>query len=65
MPAVNEAQRLLMGADLGRLRAGKKTRTGMSEAKLRHFAMKRKKKRRIGVKRKKKHQSSHSSHNGY
>lgn len=34
MPVVSEAQRGLMGADLARLRAGKKTRTGMTEEQL-------------------------------
>jgi len=29
-----------MGAELGRKRAGKKTKTGMSEGKLEHFATK-------------------------
>ena len=38
MPAVSEKQRRLMGADLARKRAGKKTKTGMSETQLRHFA---------------------------
>lgn len=40
MPAVSEKQRKLAGADLARLRAGKKTRTGMSESQLRDFAKK-------------------------
>jgi hypothetical protein len=35
-----------MGADLARLRAGKKTRTGMSEQQLREFASKRKKRKK-------------------
>lgn len=43
-----------MGAELGRLRKGKKTRTGMSESQLRDFAKKRGKKVR-GKKRSKKH----------
>lgn len=38
MPAVSEKQRRFMGADLARKRAGKKTRTGMSERQLREFA---------------------------
>lgn len=38
MPAVSQAQQELMGADLARARAGKKTRTGMSIAKLKEFA---------------------------
>lgn len=40
MPAVSENQRQLAGADLRRLRAGKRTRTGMTEAQLREFAAK-------------------------
>lgn len=54
MPAVSERQRKFMGAELGRLRAGKKTRTGMSESDLRDFATKAKRrhaaKRAMGVK---------------
>jgi hypothetical protein len=38
MPAVSKKQQQLMGADLARARAGKKTRTGMSEKQLREFA---------------------------
>jgi len=38
MPAVSKAQQRLMGADLARARAGKKTRTGMSAAKLEEYA---------------------------
>ena len=38
MPAVSEKQRRFFGAELGRLRAGKKTRTGMSERQLHDFA---------------------------
>lgn len=34
MPTVSERQRRMMGADLARARAGKKTRTGMSQAQL-------------------------------
>jgi len=37
-PAVSKAQRGMMGADLARARAGKKTRTGMSQEKLEHYA---------------------------
>lgn len=48
MPAVSERQRRFMGAELGRSRAGEKTRTGMSEEKLEHFAKRRKK--RTGMK---------------
>ncbi len=40
MPATSEAQRRFMGAELGRLRSGKKTETGMSESRLREFARK-------------------------
>jgi len=43
MPATSEAQRRFMGAELARLRAGKKTQTGMSEAQLRDFARKKRK----------------------
>ena len=38
MPAVSEKQRRFMGAELSRLRSGKKTQTGMSEAQLSDFA---------------------------
>jgi hypothetical protein len=38
MPAQSQAQQQLMGADLARARAGKKTRTGMSKAQLEDFA---------------------------
>ena len=38
MPAVSKAQRRFMGAELGRLRKGRKTRTGMSESQLSDFA---------------------------
>jgi hypothetical protein len=40
MPSVSEKQRRFMGAELGRARSGKRTRTGMSAPKLRHFARK-------------------------
>jgi len=40
MPATSEKQRRFMGAELGRLRAGKKTHTGMSEGQLSDFATK-------------------------
>jgi len=51
MPAKTRRQQRLMGADLARARAGKKTRTGMSVGKLRKWASKpkggyRKKKRK-------------------
>lgn len=38
MPAESEKQRRFMGAELARMRAGKKTRTGMSEGQLKDFA---------------------------
>jgi len=38
MPATSQAQQKLMGADLARKRAGKETRTGMSEIQLKDFA---------------------------
>ena len=41
MPAQSEKQRRFMGAELARKRAGKKTKTKMSEAQLRDFAKKR------------------------
>lgn len=47
MPSVSEKQRKFMGAELGRKRAGKKTKTRMSESSLRDFA-KKKKKRKAG-----------------
>lgn len=37
-PAYTEKQRRFMGAELGRKRRGKKTRTGMSARQLREFA---------------------------
>jgi len=46
MPAKSEKQRKFMGAELGRKRAGKKTKTGMSEKQLRDFAKKRRRGRR-------------------
>ena len=45
MPAKNEKQRKLAGADLARKRAGEKTVTGMSEKQLEDFATKKKKKK--------------------
>lgn len=42
MPAKSEKQRKMMGADLARARAGKKTKTGMSESQLDDFAKKKK-----------------------
>lgn len=50
MPAKTRRQQRLMGADLARARAGKKTRTGMSASKLREMA----RKPRGGFKRKRK-----------
>jgi hypothetical protein len=44
MPAKSDKQRKFMGAELGRKRAGKKTKTGMSESQLEDFAKKPKKK---------------------
>lgn len=38
MPAVSKAQQRLMGAELARKRAGKKTKTKMSERQLKEFA---------------------------
>jgi hypothetical protein len=40
MPAKSEKQRKFMGAELARKRAGKKTRTGMSEKQLKDYAKK-------------------------
>ena len=40
MPAQSEKQRRFMGAELARKRAGKKTKTKLSEAQLRDFAKK-------------------------
>jgi len=40
MPSVSERQRRFMGAELARKRAGKKTKTGMSESQLKDFSMK-------------------------
>jgi len=42
MPAKTRRQQKFFGADLARKRAGKKTRTGMSERKLKEHARKRK-----------------------
>jgi hypothetical protein len=42
VPAPSEKQRRFMGAELARLRTGKKTQTGMSEQQLQDFARKRK-----------------------
>ena len=40
MPAKSEKQRRFMGAELGRLKSGKKTETNMSEEQLGEFASK-------------------------
>jgi hypothetical protein len=40
MPARTEKQHKFMGAELARKRAGKKTKTGMSEKQLKKFASK-------------------------
>ena len=40
MPSTTEKQRRFFGAELGRKRRGKKTRTGLSRKKLREFARK-------------------------
>ena len=44
MPSTSERQRRFFGAELERKRAGKRTKTGISEEQLRHFAEKVKKK---------------------
>ena len=46
MPAKSEKQRKFMGAELGRKRAGKKTRTGMSDKQLSDYAGKPTRKKR-------------------
>ena len=48
MPSVTAKQRRFMGADLARRRAGKKTRTGMTEEQLAEFATKPRKGRKQG-----------------
>src|SRR4051812_24304687 len=48
MPSTSEKQRRFMGAELARKRAGKKTKTGMSEGQLKDFAKKLPKKRKRG-----------------
>jgi hypothetical protein len=40
MPSKTLKQRGFMGAELGRLRAGKKTKTGMTEGQLKDFTKK-------------------------
>ena len=54
MPAVSEAQRRFMGAELARQRAGERTTTGMSEAQLRDFARRPKKSKRASARSKRK-----------
>ena len=46
MPAKTKKQQRFMGAELGRLRKGKKTKTGMKESQLEDFARKPKGKKR-------------------
>jgi len=53
-PAKSKAQQRLMGADLARKRAGKKTRTGMSEKQLEEYASTKRSKLPTKVKRSKK-----------
>jgi hypothetical protein len=48
MPAKSTKQRKFMGADLGRMKKGKKTKTGMSKTQLEDFASKPKKTRHAG-----------------
>lgn len=40
MPSTSEKQRRFMGMELGKLRSGEKTETGMNESQLRDFARK-------------------------
>ena len=53
MPAKSKAQQRFMGAELSRKRAGKKTRTGMSEKQLHEFAST--KRKGLPARKKKKH----------
>ena len=46
MPAKSERQRKFMGAELGRKRAGKRTKTKMTEAQLEEFASRKHKKKK-------------------
>ena len=48
MPAKSAKQRRFMGAELGRRRAGKRTKTSLTEEQLEEFARKPKKKRKGG-----------------
>ena len=54
MPAVSKRQQRFMGAELGRKRAGKKTKTGMSETQLKEFASTKRSKLPATAKKKKK-----------
>ncbi len=38
MPSISKRQRRFMGAELGRMQAGKATHTGMNEGQLKDFA---------------------------
>jgi hypothetical protein len=53
-PSVSKSQQEMMGADLARKRAGKPTRTGMSERQLEEFASTKRKGLPKHVKKKKK-----------
>jgi len=46
MPSVSKKQQRFMGAELARKRAGKKTKTGMSEKQLKDYARRPTKKKR-------------------
>lgn len=46
MPAKSEKQRRFFGAELARKRAGKKTKTGLSEKTLEEFATRKRKHKR-------------------
>jgi hypothetical protein len=46
MPAKSEKQRRFFGVELARKRAGKKTKTGMTEEQLEDFARKKHKKKK-------------------
>lgn len=50
MPPKTERQERFLGADLSRARAGKKTRTGMTEAQLAEYLRGSRKKRYLGKK---------------
>lgn len=51
MPPVSDRQRRFMGAELGRLRRGQSTETGMSESQLKDYARKPKRGKKRGKKR--------------